>query len=231
MIALLSLIISLTSYSFDEGKFKVDAEEFNQEFNVKSTSGKSGSIRAYKSSKTELFDMSRDELLPLILNFEEKCNNEYKSKRKLTNPSYDCPIHNQNLIESKIIELDSKKYTFEKNEIKRFLVKRRIYNQSNYEHYDLIQIFKDKKTTSIIQTMLDDEAVKQYLEKPEKKDSVFLEARGSYILKEKGKNKTELTYTYETETDHWILNKSVSTSKMFKASAEGINLLFKSLKK
>ena len=47
-----------------------------------------------------------------------------------------------------------------------------------------------------------------------------------YKIEEVSKNKSKLTYTYITTTDHWLLNKSVAASQFFDGMAKSIDRFF-----
>lgn len=225
----------LLAQDFDINKFKIDEKETNKKLEVKSKSGKKSDVRAYESTKSEFFSSSLKDVLKGIENFTDKCNNDYKDKREFSDKKINCPIYNKNLIESRIIKIDNSKMPLEKNEQRHYLIERNIYNRQNFHHYDLVRIYQAKnergqKTITVKQRMLDDKEVSKLIEKFKKRESVFLETYGEFVLTEISKAKTMLDYRYYTETDHWLLNKSISVSEVFEGTAKGLNSLFEGIK-
>lgn len=226
--------ISTLAQTFDINQFKIDEKENNKEFQVKSLSGKKSDIRAYESTKSHIFKNSLDLVLTGIENFADKCNNEYKERRKWTDKKRDCPIFNNNLVESKIIQIDNQKLPLEKNEIRHYLIQRNIYNRQSFHHYDLIRVFdkkneKDQRVVVVKQIMLKDKEVKKILENPTKRESAFLVTYGEFTLTAISPKETKLDYRYYTETDHWLLNKSLAVSDVFEGTAKGLKTLFKGI--
>lgn len=228
------LTFSLNLYA-DYSKFKVDNKKTHKKTKVKLISGKKNDKRFYQGNLTRTFDASIDSVLSSILNFEDKCNNKLKKKRKLTSKKKKCIYKNKNLIESKVYD-PTKEYKKEKNEIDRILVVRRIYNRSNFSHVDLVQIYETQnssgqKVITIKQHMMSNKEAKKYFDPPVDHESAFGKAIAEYTLTQVDKNKTVFNYYYANETDHWLLNKSVAVDRVFDSMSSGINLLFKSISK
>lgn len=227
--------LSALAHSFDINKFKIDEKENNKEFQVKSLSGKKSDIRAYQSIKSEVFQSPLEKVLQGIENFADKCNNEYKDRRKWTDKKRDCPIFNKNLVESKIIQIDKEKLPLSKGELRHYLIQRNIYNRQSFHHYDLIQVFEKKnekgqRVVLVTQKMLKDKEIKKILDTPIKRESAFLVTYGEFTLTALSQNETKLDYRYYTETDHWLLNKSIAVSDVFEGTAKGLNTLFEGIK-
>lgn len=232
---ILSLLTSTIATAQDFKGYDVDNNEVHKKYKVSLTSGKKNDIRFYKGLQSHTYQQPLDLIFKSITNFEGKCNNDYKDRRELTDKKRDCPYHNGNLVESKIYR-NLKHYKKEQNEIDRYLVARRIYNRQEFSHVDQIRVFetKNKKGQRVITVrtdMLKDKDVKAYMKPPVEKDSVFLHAFSEFKLTELDKNKTTLEYFYASETDHWLLNKSVSVGKVFDSMAKSIDMLFYSIKK
>lgn len=235
LISIIILSVSFSSYAKKFKGFNVDSDELNKKYKIKLTSGKKDDVRLYHGIRVSTFDKPLEYVKQSITNFEDKCNNEYKKKRKLINKKKECRYHNGNLIESKIYK-DLKKYEPLPNEVERYLVARRIYNRENFSHMDMIQVFEKlneqgQKEVTIRVQMLSDKKVKKYMKPIVKRDSVFQDAYSEFKLTQVEENKTKLEYSYFSETDHWLLNKSVSVGKVFDSMAKSIDLLFFSIKK
>lgn len=235
LISVLLVTMPLTSIAKKVNGFKIDENENNKKYKIKLVSGKKDDIRFYQGIREKVLDQPIEFVKNSIINFEEKCNNDYKDRRELLSKKKECKYHNGNLVESKIYR-DLKSYTPAENEIERFLVARRIYNRQSFSHIDLFQVFKTKNeqgqtVISIKGQMLKDKQVKKFMKPVVEKDSVFNKAYYEFKLTEMAENKTTLKYTYSSETDHWLLNKSVSVSKVFDGMAKSIDLLFYSIQK
>lgn len=215
--------------------FEVDDTEVNKEFNVELLSGKKNGTRLYNGKLSKVFNQNISDVYKAIINFDEKCNNELKDRRKLTDKKKECKYHNNNLIESKVYK-EIKLPKLEENETERYLVARRIYNRQSFSHVDLIQIyqFSDKakhKNMIIKQSMLSDKEVNTYLSPPVEQDSAFQKAYAQFILTEIDATHTTVQYNYTSETDHWLLNKSISVGKVFDSMAKSLDSLFDSINK
>src|SRR5690606_17650421 len=160
-------------------KYEIDKKETNKEFDVKSVSGKKSDVRAYQSKKSKVFKASLEKVLKGIENFEDKCNNDYKEKRNFSDKKRDCPVFNNNLVESRIIQIENSKRPLAKRELRHYLVERNIYNRDSFKNYDLIQIFESKnnkgqRVVTLTQKMLSNNEAKKLIKDPIKKESVFI---------------------------------------------------------
>ena len=231
--SILLMAITINIFASEYSGFEIDNKENNKKYEIDLLSGKKDSLRFYKGTRSRLLKDNIQNVLKSITNFEDKCNNEYKDRRKLMSKNQDCKYHNSNLVESKIYkELEG--FKKEKNEVDRYLVARRIYNRQNFSHMDLVVIYESKnengkKVIKVNQKMLDDKEAKKYISPPVEHDSVFEIAYSNFTLTEVSAKETKLEYYYASETDHWLLNKSVSVSKVFESMAKSIDLLFNSI--
>lgn len=218
---------------------KVDGVELALEKNINGVilhSGKVDSTRIYHGQLSKVVNASLPKTFTAVENFEDKCNNEFKGKRKVLDKNKDCKYHNHNLIESVIVKKTNYTGPKEPNEIERYIVTRYIYNRGSFQQNDLMIVLKyknDKKqdVMHIKQTMLSDEESKQYLDKPVKKDSAFKEARGNFIMTKLDENKTQFDYEYIGKSDHWMLNKEMMVNEVYEGIAKGINFLWESIEK
>lgn len=221
-----ALVAVFLSFSVVPSTHAMEFDKFETIDGVELKSGKSSSVRHYYGKSTKTLPHSLEQVKARITNFEEKCNNEYRSKRKFTSPEKECKYHNEHLVESFIVRTGADPQTY--------LVGRRIYNRGEFSHYDLIQIKESKnekgqKQVIITQTMLEDEEVKRYMKPELEKDSAFTKSSGTFVLTELGKSQTELVYEYRSQTDHWLLNKEISVPQVFASMSKSIDHLFQSI--
>lgn len=211
-------------------KVEIDNEETID--NVVLKSGKKGDNRYYEGTLVKSFDRDIKSMKKAILAFNQRCNNEYKEKREFSDKKEDCKYHNGNVIEN-ILHTDLKEYTKEKNEIERLLISRRIYNREEFSQTDLVRVYqfeKDKKNTiQIFMKMIKKKEAKKYIKPLVETNSAFNRNQGVFTLTEIAPNKTELAYTYNSRTDHWLINKSIAAGEVFENVSKSLNSLFKHL--
>jgi hypothetical protein len=168
------------------------------------------------------------------LAFDQRCNNEYIDKRKLTDKNIKCKYHNGNVVEN-FIHRDLKKYEKEKDEIDRIMISRRIYNREEFSQTDIVKVYqyqKDgRKVIKITMEMLNEDDAKKFITTKVKTESAFNKAYGVFLLTELAPNKVELEYTYSSRTDHWLINKSIAAGEVFENMAASLNNLFDNLDK
>jgi hypothetical protein len=198
-------------------------------------SGKNASTRIYSGSISKTFPFPLKTVVKSIVNFQEKCNNSYKDRRKFTDKNTDCKYHNDNLVETILVK-DIKRtgWTKEHGEVERYLLGRQVYNRGSFGYYELVRVYEgqnanNQKTLKIVQTMMEDKEVKNYTNPSFEKDSAFDHATSTYILTEIGPKETSLDYEYKADTEHWILNKEVSVPQVFSSISKGINDLLKTV--
>jgi hypothetical protein len=205
--------------------FEIDKRESKPEINTELESGKKDDNRIFKLTKDITFNAPLEKVLNAILIYDEKCNAEFVEKRVLTDKSKTCKYHNKNLIETKIHTLMDNKFE------KFFVLERRIYNRDLYSNVDMVKVKKNKNgSIEVSQRMLTDKEAKRYIKDPIKQVSVFQKTSAKYILTAQKDKTTKVNYTYNMVTDHWILNKSMATSRVFKSMLKGTKLLFKSIR-
>lgn len=234
LITLIVLMFAAHTYADN-----VDGVELALEKNINGVilhSGKVDSMRTYHGIISKVINANLQKTFAAVANFEEKCNNEFKSKRKFHDKNADCKYHNHNLIES-VVEKKIK-YTGPKepNEVDRFVIARYIYNRGAHAQNDLMVVlnYKNDKKQDVIhikQFMLTDEESKQYLDNPLKRDTAFNVARGNFIMTKLDDTKTNFEYEYIGKTDHWLLNKEMTVNEAYENIAKGINFLVESVEK
>lgn len=211
------LSIQLLAYKIDEKKaFPADEMELS--------SGKKDSNRLYRLELKKTVSASPDEIIAQFLRFDERCNNAYKDKRKLTSTEKECTFHNENVVETKIHTLMDKKYN------KLLILERRIYNDDPYANVDVVTVKKEKDQFVLKQRMLTDKEAKRYIPNPIERESVFHEVDAELILKPVKDKGTQVIYSYSMVTDHWLLNKSIAASRVFESLRKNTKLFIKSLK-
>lgn len=184
---------------------------------------KTKSIRTLKAIKSVELPLDLSETLKLVINFEEKCNNSYKDKRKWSDKKTDCKFHNNNLIET-IYYRDIKN---KKSDLKdHYLLLRHGYNRGSFIYFEEITIDQKDKEIDVRQRLLSDEEVKTFLETKIETLFSFQGVDSHFHLKVTDPNKTQLTFTYQSSTDHWLLNKEMMIGEIFESTAKGINDLF-----
>lgn len=217
----------------------VDGVELGLEKNINGVSlhsGKVDSTRIYHGTISKIINAPLKRTFAAIDNFEDKCNNEFKGKRKFQDKNKDCKYHNHNLIESVITKKINYTGPKEPNEVERYVVTRYIYNRGAFQQNDLMIVlnYKNDKKQDVMhikQFMLSDDEAKKYLDNPIKKDSAFKEARGNFIATKLDENKTQFDYEYIGKTDHWMLNKEMMVNEAYEGIAKGIIFLVESIEK
>lgn len=200
-------------------------------------SGKKDSTRLYRGTYTKSFPYSLNTVKNSIVNFQEKCNNNYKDRRKYTDKKLNCKYHNDNLVETIVVK-DIKQVGWAKaeGETERYVLGRLVYNRGSFGFYEVVTVIEGKnaqnqKTVTLVQKMLNDNQAKVYIHPSFERDSAFNDTTATYVLTEIGPNQTALSYEYKAETDHWILNKEVSVPQVFASISKSINDLVKTMDK
>jgi hypothetical protein len=196
-------------------------------------SGKKKDTRIYLGRIEKKIPFPIEIVKSSVTNFSQKCNNEYKAQRKYSSTKEDCKYHNDNLIETFVVN-PIKINRALKNFTQAYVLGRRIYNRGNYGYYELVTIQEEinvnkQKTIKIIARMLKDEEVKSYISPQFKRESVFNESKNLFILTQISPTETKFEYEYSASTKHWILNKEVSTPRVFSSMGKSIKDLMKSV--
>lgn len=226
IISVLAVTMSLSSFASPFDK----TEELN---GVSLKSGKENSVRTYIGSMDKTLPFPIELVQKGITNFSDKCNNDYKDKRKFTDEKTDCKYHNDHLVETFVVR-DIRSTENFKHLSEVYLVGRQVYNRGSFGYYELVQIShgvndKKQKTATIQLRMLGDDEVKMFTSPKFSKESAFDESQSTYILTEIAPNTTHLAYSYSSETDHWLLNKEVSVPQVFGSISKSINDLMKTV--
>ena len=167
-----------------------------------------------------------------ILSFNNRCNQELKKRRVFLKKEFVCKFHNPSLVESHIIkDIKNKKYIGKPNIIDEFLVWRNVYNRNSYSYYDLILVKKiSGGGYEISYQMLNDVEVEFYLEDYKKKSTAFNKAGGVFKLTP-SKGGVNLSLSYESETNHWLLTSGFAEKTILEKIASGTRLAIEAVKK
>lgn len=222
-----ALLFSVTAYS--QGSF----DKTEELYGVSLKSGKADSTRSYIGSIKKTFPYPISIVKNGVTNFTEKCNNSYKSKRKFTDEKLDCKYHNEHMVESFLVtDLKPSEKFKDANEV--YLIGRQIYNRGSYGHYELVQIRegqneKKQKTVTLMLRMLEDEEAQQLTEIKINKESAFTKSSGTFVLTETSADETHLSYEFNAQTEHWLLNKEISVPQVFASISKTITDLMKTV--
>lgn len=223
------LLSSLSLVAFAE--YSIDQKETIK--GIVLSSGKKDAHRSYLGKLTKELPYSLNLVKAAILLFSERCNNEYKDRRKFSDKKLNCKYHNDHLVETfTVSNIRSQDYFKDLSAF--FLLGRKIYNRGEFGYYELVTVrdsvnAKKQKNSIIIARMLDDEEVKYFTSPKFKKESAFDKSTSYFELTELAPDKTQLVYEYSAETDHWLLNKKVAAGKVFNSIANSIQTLVESI--
>ncbi|MFG1500004.1 hypothetical protein ABMA70_07305 [Halobacteriovorax sp. XZX-3] len=229
MKTLILIFFAVSAYAINIKKFDIDHRVKSKEFDVAMISGKKDGIRFYQGTISDVLALPVNTVLDTVLAFDKRCNNELSDKRTLSNKFKKCPFSSDSLIESVIVN-DLKIKKLDKNEIKRFVVKRRSYNRGLYTYNDLIRVYRYMDGFKITMEMMDDKLSKSYISSPLSNNSVMQTSGGVYYIMPAAGGRTRYTYTFTCSTDHWLLNKSITVSTFFSNMAKNLRDEFNTIK-
>jgi hypothetical protein len=225
------LLITTLFLAFNSFAETVDKTEQLNGVSLKSSKEKA--VRTFNAVTERTFPYPLTLVKKAVTNFTEKCNNAYKDKRKFSAKEIDCKYHNENLVETFIVN-DIRPMESFKGLSEFYLVGRQVYNRGNFGFYELATIResvneKSQKTISVVLKMLNDADVRLYTTPKFEKASAFDNSTASYTLTELAPNITSMTYEYTADTDHWLLNKEVSVPQVFASISKSVNDLVKTV--
>ena len=167
---------------------------------------KEGDYKTFKAVVSREYIASLDQVIKGIENFDDKCNNAKRSKRKVFKWEKKCRFHNENLVVAvkiyRPMDENLKKYSGYQ-----YLVWRNIYNSGKYSHYDVVTKKTSHKEVIIMHEMLNDNEINKILKDPERIVSAFEKIKGTYKVTKKRDDLIKVEYIYESRTDHWFLTK------------------------
>lgn len=202
----------------DIGPFSIDSQKIEREVELKS--GKKDGQRFYSAKTSRKYAAEINTVESLITNFEEKCNNQHKNRRRYLSKEYECPLLNKNLVESKIIKTLKKPGPTDVDEA--WVIRRHVFNRGTYGHNDLLTIKRIPGKSIVVQhSMISEDEAAAYIDDPFPTQEPFLFMQGTYSLEVIGPNETLVNYQYFTLTDHFVLNKEISVGAVFDSMADG----------
>lgn len=206
-----SLILGLTVLSAQaEEKY----DRFEKIQNVTLQTGKEGSQRHFRAFTKIDLPKDAESVLADILDFESSCNNDFAHKREILQRDHHCKRFDRDVIENKVIG-KLKDSSLKKDEVRRFIVQRRVYNRGEYGYYELVRVFKKADGYRVTLELLKGNAVHQYLEPQIEFDYFFHQKNSDFILTQKSETSTELKLITEASTRNWFLNKAFSVGQVF----------------
>jgi hypothetical protein len=206
---------------------KLEFDKTEQRKDLKLYSAKYDSTRIYHAKIFKKINAPLKEVTEKILHFEQRCNNEYKDLRKNFDKSYKCPFYNPNVIEVIVHPIIDKT----KDPKSSFVLTRYIKNMELYVINELVttkKISEDKIEITV--QSIGDKEFKALTGSPLKSNSALKKITSKFELS-KSKDSTLLDYTYEMETDHWLINKGMAVSNVFDNMQKNINQFVESLGK
>lgn len=199
--------------------------------NVRVSSHWEGEHKVFMAEIEMIYEAGIETVAKGIENFDEKCNNEYRSKRKKMKWEDKCLYHNKNLVEAVKIH-DFNKASFENDAVPaHYLVWRNIYNRGTFAHYDVIRKKVNKDKITISHEMIDPDKIEKVLKNPKRVVSAFDKMKGTYQLFKISENKTKVKYNYISKTDHWLLTKDFIEENVFENMSNGTNQAFRTITK
>ncbi|OFZ17141.1 MAG: hypothetical protein A2X86_01435 [Bdellovibrionales bacterium GWA2_49_15] len=225
--ALLIIFIVATAPAFAEFSIQSLKFEDQREMNgVKLETAKVDDARIFHATLGKVIQRPFSDVVSDILHFEQRCNNDYRDKRRFSPKDFNCQHLNKNLVESIIIRDIKLPPAKMENEKQRFLIFRNIYNREAFQNYDLVVhtekiVASGKRLALITYGMLSDEEVLPYLATSEKKKSVFDVIQGSYEVEELEPGKCRVGMTYTTKTSYWMMTNGFAVAMVYKSMAEG----------
>jgi len=198
---------------------------------IKVTTNTKNEFKSFQAVGNTIISASLNAVKNEILEFNHRCNQELKNKRKFVEKDFKCKFHNPSLVESIIIRnLKKRKYKNDPSIIDEFLVWRNVYNRNAYSYYDLVLVKKiDSSHLEVSYEMLSDHEVVFYLDKFTKKNTAFNKSGGVFKVKKSNK-KVSLELNYLSETDHWLLTSSMAEGTIMEKVANGTKLAIEAVK-
>ncbi len=216
------------SASIFQSHKNLEIDKTEKRNNLELKTGKVDDTRVYHVSVKTYYKTTLEKLTQSILNFPSRCNNEYKDLREHTDKNFDCPFHNPNMIETL-----SHKVTKELPNDKAIVVTRYVNNRGRHVVNELVTL--DKKNIAgrdmvmiHIQSISDAEA-KELTGKDLVGKVALKRTWAKFTLYPTDDGRIEFKYTYEMETDHWLINKSVAASSVFDNMENSLNTFVKTL--
>lgn len=210
--------------------FKIDIKEVHDDHTMHS--GKKDDIRFYHFILSKKYKFSSDHLIKAILSYENRCNNDYRDERIFMDKSYDCKLHNENLIETKIVPIVNLSFLegFNIKPLQYFMINRRASNNGTHQHQEAIYYFKKNRENLIFQHMIDGKIFKKWtgLNNKAEHDSPMIDQQ-TFFHFNKAREEVELTFSFILYTDHWLINKDIAASRVQESAIRGAKHMLNSL--
>lgn len=207
----------------------IKIDKTNQLMGVDLSTGKKSTFRFYRGDIKKEFLTSVDHVANAILDYQNRCNNKFKEKRKYLDKNKNCPYYVDHLVESVIHPLKDKI----DQETEAFIVTYYINKRGRYIQNDLVKVYKNdvdnKKNIKIVQQMIDDQQLKKLIPGiKDLNDNIFQDQVVEYLIEEVN-GKAILNYRYEMKTNHWLVNKIISVPEVFENMSETIGQFMSAL--
>lgn len=227
--SILILTLFFSTSSFSNSVF--DREENLNGVQLKS--GKSHAVRTFLAATETRFQYPLELVKKGITNFTERCNNSLKNKRKFTSRQYECKYHNENLIETFVVENIRPMEDFKRFQDV-YLLGRQVYNRGIFGYYEMVTVTesvdeKKQKVVVIRLRMLDDREVGYLITPKFSRESAFDKSTSVFTLTAVAPEETHVNYEYQAETDHWLLNKEISVPQVFASIGKSVAELIKTV--
>jgi hypothetical protein len=209
-----------------------------------------GGERIYQAGFSREIAASLEVVRAAVVNFEEKCNNAHRKRRKWRGPEFDCLYFNENLVEVRretdllpaaAKSLDSGGGASQGSGAVHPPHEHRIYSRHGYNQGDffyqelMTERWREKKpgarVLEIGQRMLSRDEASKWVREPLKNSFAFTGFTGVFLLSELAPEKTRVEYVYTAETDHWLLDKKISVGKVFDGLERGMRDLWVSIER
>ncbi len=196
--------------------------------------GEKDDVRLYQAFYNTNFSGDMKKALEFVVNFPNRCNNSYRKERKFLEKDFNCPIHNENLIETQIVR-ELKKTQQTPGMIDQFVLKRRIWNKGLHTYNDLVTVKKltpkegESEAVEVSYRLLTDEESKSFIDNPVPFDNAFFYTVGTYRLAQSKDGKVDVQYSYATKTDHWFLTSGMVQGSIHSSIATGVRLAVDSI--
>lgn len=216
---------------------QLDGVPLNEEKKIKDVLihfGEKDDMRLYYAFYNTHFAGDMEKALEFVINFPNRCNNSYRKERKFLEKDFNCPFHNENLIETQIVR-ELKKKEEVPGMIDQFVLKRRIWNKGLHTYNDLVTIKKiptkegELKAVEVTYRLLTDEESKSFIDNPVPFDNAFFYTVGTYRLAQTKDGKIDVQYSYATKTDHWFLTSGMVQGSIHSSIATGVRLAVDSI--
>ncbi len=208
----LSVLLGLTVLT-------VQAEEKYDRFekiqNVTLQTGKEGSQRHFRAFTKVDIPLSTEEALAELLDFESSCNNDLAHKREHLTRDHHCKRFDRDVVENIVIHKLKNPSELDKDEVRRLIVGRRVYNRGAYGYYELVRVFKRPEGYRVTLELLKDRDARKYINPGIEFDYFFHQKNTEYILTKKSEKSLELKLITEASTRNWFLNKAFSVGQVF----------------